>query len=81
VPAVQRMQHEDAYMNPLTHQLQQNIYMASYNSYPKQPDDIFRILGRLRPDEVEGQGQRAAMQAGVLRRHAQLRTLTVYFTL
>jgi branched-chain amino acid transport system substrate-binding protein len=53
VPAIQRMQHEDAYMNPLTHQLQQNIYMASYNSYPKQPDDIFRILGRLRPDEVE----------------------------
>jgi len=53
IPAAQRMQHEDAYMNPLTHQLQQNIYMASYNSYPKQPDDIFRILGRLRPDEVE----------------------------
>ncbi len=40
-------------MNPATHQLQQSIYMASYNSYPKQSDDIFRILGRLRPDEVE----------------------------
>lgn len=53
VPAAQRMQHDDAYMNPATHQLQQNIYMASYNSYPKEPDDIFRILGRLRPDEVE----------------------------
>ncbi len=53
VPAIQRMQHEDAYMNPLTHQLQQNIYMASYNSYPKEADDLFRILGRLRPDEVE----------------------------
>lgn len=53
VPAIQRMQHEDAYMNPVTHQLQQNIYMASYNSFPKENDDIFRILGRLRPDEVE----------------------------
>lgn len=53
VPAVRRMQHEAAYMNPVTHQLQQNIYMASYNSFPKQDDDIFRILGRLRPDEVE----------------------------
>lgn len=53
VPAVRRMQHEDAYMNPVTHQLQQNIYMASYNAFPKQDDDIFRILGRLRPDEVE----------------------------
>lgn len=53
VPAIRRMQHEAAYMNPATHQLQQNIYMASYNSFPKQDDDIFRILGRLRPDEVE----------------------------
>ena len=53
VPAVKRMQHEGAYMNPLTHHLQQNIYIASYNAFPKQADDIFRILGRLRPDEVE----------------------------
>ncbi len=53
VPAFKRMQHDDAYMNPATHQLQQNIYMASYNGFPKQADDIFRILGRLRPDEVE----------------------------
>ena len=53
VPAIQRMQHEDAWMNPLTHQLQQNIYMASYNSQAQEADDIFRILGRLKPDEVE----------------------------
>jgi branched-chain amino acid transport system substrate-binding protein len=53
IPAIKRLQHEDAYMNPLTHQLQQNIYMASYNSAPKQADDIFRILGRIRPNEVE----------------------------
>jgi branched-chain amino acid transport system substrate-binding protein len=53
IPAIRRMQHESAYMNPVTHQLQQNIYMAAYNSFPKQDDDIFRILGRLRPDEVE----------------------------
>ncbi len=53
VPAVKRMQHDDAYMNPVTHQLQQNIYMAAYNPIPKEPDDIFRILGRLRPEEVQ----------------------------
>jgi branched-chain amino acid transport system substrate-binding protein len=52
LPAIKRMQHDDAFMNPITHQLQQNIYMASYNSSPKENDDIFRILGRLRPDEV-----------------------------
>jgi branched-chain amino acid transport system substrate-binding protein len=55
IPAARRMQHEDAYMNPLTHQLQQNIYIASYNSSPRDPDDIFHILGRLRPNEVEDQ--------------------------
>ena len=53
VPAIKRMQHEDAYMNPLTHHFQQNIYIAAYNTYPKQPDDLYRILGRLKPDEVE----------------------------
>jgi len=53
VPAIDRMQHDEAYMNPVTHQLQQTIYMAAYNSYPREPDDLFRILGRLKPYEVE----------------------------
>jgi branched-chain amino acid transport system substrate-binding protein len=53
VPALRRMQHHDAYMNPETHQLQQTIYIATYNSYPHNSDDLFRILGRSRPEEVE----------------------------
>jgi len=53
VPAADRLQHHDAFMNPLTHQLQQTIYIAAYNSFPSQPDDLFRILGRLRPEEVQ----------------------------
>jgi len=53
VPAVERMQHDDATMNPITHQLQQTIYMAAYNTMPKERDDLFRILGRLKPHEVE----------------------------
>ncbi|MEP6791862.1 MAG: ABC transporter substrate-binding protein, partial [Ramlibacter sp.] len=55
-----RMQHHDAWMNPATHQLQQTIYMASYNTRPKEPDDLFRILGQQRPEEVE---DRAAIGA------------------
>ena len=47
------MQHEDAFMNPSTHHLQQNIYIASHNPRPQEPDDIFRILARLGPHEVE----------------------------
>lgn len=53
IPAARRMQHEDAFMNPATHHLQQNIYIASHNPYPQQTDDIFRILARLGPHEVE----------------------------
>jgi branched-chain amino acid transport system substrate-binding protein len=53
IPAIDRMQHHEAYMNPLTHQLQQTIYMAAYNDQPREPDDMYRILGQLRPSEVE----------------------------
>ena len=53
VSAADRMQHFDAYMNPTTHQMQQTIYMASYNDAPAERDDIFRILSWQMPQEVE----------------------------
>src|SRR6478672_5278525 len=53
VSARDRMQHFDAYMNPTTHQMQQTIYMASYNDKPAEKDDIFRILAQVPPQEVE----------------------------
>jgi branched-chain amino acid transport system substrate-binding protein len=53
VSARDRMQHFDAYMNPATHQIQQTIYMATYNDQPAEKDDIFRILSSVPPQEVE----------------------------
>jgi branched-chain amino acid transport system substrate-binding protein len=53
VSARDRMQHFDAYMNPATHQMQQTIYMASYNDTPAEKDDIFKILSWQSPQEVE----------------------------
>jgi branched-chain amino acid transport system substrate-binding protein len=53
VSARDRMQNFDAYMNPATHQLQQTIYMATYNDTPSEKDDIFRILASVPPQEVE----------------------------
>ena len=53
VPARDRMQAYDAYMNPTTHQMQQTIYMATYNDAPAEKDDIFRILTQATPQEVE----------------------------
>src|SRR6185295_12469675 len=51
IPAADRMQHHDAFMNPATHQLQQTIYMASYNDAPAEKDDIYRILAQVPPQE------------------------------
>jgi branched-chain amino acid transport system substrate-binding protein len=53
VSARDRMQDFDAYMNPTTHQLQQTIYMATYNDAPAEKDDIFKILAKLPPKDVE----------------------------
>src|SRR6187455_1588869 len=53
VSARDRLQHFDAYMNPTTHQIQQTIYMATYNDQPAEKDDIFRILTSAPPQEVE----------------------------
>ena len=50
-----RMQHHDAWIDPNTHQVQQTIYMASYNDKPAEPDDIFKILANVPPQEVVDQ--------------------------
>jgi branched-chain amino acid transport system substrate-binding protein len=50
--AADRMQHHDAWIDPATHQCQQTIYMASYNDKPAEPDDIFRILSQVPPQDV-----------------------------
>jgi branched-chain amino acid transport system substrate-binding protein len=52
IPAAARMQHDDAWMNPKTHQLQQTIYLATANLESNQPDDLFKILSNTAPDQV-----------------------------
>jgi branched-chain amino acid transport system substrate-binding protein len=47
-----RMQHHDAWIDPATHQVQQTIYMASYNDKPAEADDIFKILANVPPQDV-----------------------------
>jgi branched-chain amino acid transport system substrate-binding protein len=53
--AAQRMQHHDAWIDPATHQVQQTIYMASYNDAPAEKDDIFKILTSVPPQDVVDQ--------------------------
>ena len=67
VPAAERMQTFDAYMNPATHQMQQTIYMASFNDKPAEKDDIFKILAAVPPADVE---DKAALTACKLEAYA-----------
>jgi len=51
--AADRLQHYDAWMDPVTHQCQQTIYMATYNEAPAEKDDIFKILTQADPKDVQ----------------------------
>jgi branched-chain amino acid transport system substrate-binding protein len=53
--AADRMQHYDAWIDPATHQVQQTIYMASYNDKPAEKDDIFKIQAQVAPQDVADQ--------------------------
>lgn len=52
IPALDRMQHHAAYMNPKTHQLQQTVYIAKENLERRDEDDVFKILESVGPDEI-----------------------------
>ena len=73
VTASDRMQHFDAYMNPATHQMQQTIYMASYNDKPAEKDDIFKILAQVPPQEVEDKDAPGACKLETYDGDAELR--------
>ena len=51
--AVDRMQHHDAWIDPVTHQCQQTIYMATYNDQPADKDDIFKVISQVPPTEIQ----------------------------
>jgi branched-chain amino acid transport system substrate-binding protein len=47
------MQHHDAWIDPVTHQCQQTIYMATYNDKPADKDDIFKVMSQVPPSEIQ----------------------------
>jgi branched-chain amino acid transport system substrate-binding protein len=54
--AKDRMQHFDAWIDPATHQVQQTIYLASYNDSPAEPTDTYKILAQSEPKDVVDPG-------------------------
>lgn len=49
VSATDRMQHFDAYMDPVTHQMQQTIYLARRNMKPTDKTDLYEIISWTEP--------------------------------
>ena len=67
MPAAERMQHFDAYIDPATHQVQQTIYLARRNAKPADPTDLYEILSQTEPanvrdDAAPGKCRLAAME-------------------
>lgn len=54
--AEERMQHHDAVIDPVTHQVQQTIYLATANSAASDKDDMFKILSNSAPEDVRDTG-------------------------
>jgi branched-chain amino acid transport system substrate-binding protein len=52
MPAADRMQHFDAYIDPATHQVQQTIYLARRNAKPKDKTDLFDVLSWTKPENA-----------------------------
>lgn len=50
--AADRMQHFDAYIDPVTHQVQQTIYLARRNAKPVDETDLYEVLSWADPKEA-----------------------------
>jgi len=48
--AADRMQHFDAYIDPVTHQVQQTIYLARRNAKPVDKTDLYEVISWTRPE-------------------------------
>lgn len=50
--AAERMQHDDAFMDPVSHHLQQSTYIATWHPRSDHPEQGIEILGHVSPDQV-----------------------------
>jgi branched-chain amino acid transport system substrate-binding protein len=59
VSAKDRMQNDDAWMNPKTHQMQQSIYLATANIGSEDKNNMFTILSNVSPTDVADENAEA----------------------
>ncbi|MCJ8328590.1 MAG: amino acid ABC transporter substrate-binding protein [Lentisphaeria bacterium] len=53
--AKERMQHTDAYIDPVSHHVQQCVYIAQWDPTAKRPQDGIKIIGRASPETVSNE--------------------------
>ena len=53
MPARERMQHYDAWIDPNSHHVQQTMYLGSRNFEPRDKTDLFKIEGWTKPEDVQ----------------------------
>ena len=56
--ARERMQHAPAYMDPVSHHVQQSIYIARWNPRADHPERGLEILGHIPPEQVQYEEER-----------------------
>lgn len=52
MPAADRMQHFDAYIDANTHQVQQTIYLARRNAKPADTTDLYELISWTQPEQA-----------------------------
>jgi branched-chain amino acid transport system substrate-binding protein len=55
--AADRMQHFDATIDPVSHHVQQTIYLAGRNDKPTDKTDYFKIISMATPEEARDQNE------------------------
>ena len=55
MPARERMQHYDAWMDPNSHHVQQTMYLGSRNFEPRDKTDLFKIEAWAKPEDVQSE--------------------------
>lgn len=58
--ARERMQHAPAFMDPVSHHVQQSIYIARWNPRAGRPELGLEILGHIPPEQVRHEPERGA---------------------
>lgn len=58
MPARDRMQHHDAWIDPSSHHVQQTVYLGARNFEPRDKTDLFKIEGWAKPHDVVSESEK-----------------------